>query len=335
MKFSNNAVLFFLVLAAADNAVTAVKEANIKLSDRPELRGGSTTPVESLANADSRMLGVIYPVGFPDLKGTLVGEWTPYAQAGLAVQAGADLTFTAPATTISSGDVCGYAAITGFKDIYYFLEDCAIFFVNGCDPAAASLNGGSLDDLLGHALARQQDAVSLEALALASGELGGRTSILPGAYKTDSSIIIAAGTVVTLRGNADSKFLFLSGASIVTGADTTFNLVSDSVGKNVSLPIAEKIFFVSAGATTTGANSVIEGSILSGAAVTLGAASVVTGDISAKATITLGAASRVTGDVFTKAAFTVGAGSSYKNVLNEAPFQPSVNTAENQPLPTM
>jgi cytoskeletal protein CcmA (bactofilin family) len=173
-----------------------------------------------------------------------------------------------------------------------------------------------------------------ESLALVSGELGGWT-ILPGAYTTDSSITIAAGTVVTLRGNADSKFLFLSGSSIVTGADTTFNLVSYSVGNDGSLPLAENICFMSAGATTTGANSVIPGSILSGAAVTLGAASVVTGGISAKAAITLGAASRVAGDIFTKAAITVGAGSSYENVLNEASVQPSVNTAENQPLLTV
>jgi hypothetical protein len=188
MKFSNNAFLFFLVLAAADNAVTAVKEAKIKLSDHPELRGGSTTPVESLANAASRMLGVIYPAGFPDLKGTWVGEWTPDAQAGLAVQAREALTFPDHATTISSGDVCGYAAITGFKDIYYSLEDGAIF-VNGCDPADASLNGESLDDLLGRALAIQQDNGSLEAVALVSGELGGRT-VLHGAYKTDGAITV-------------------------------------------------------------------------------------------------------------------------------------------------
>jgi hypothetical protein len=122
----------------------------------------------------------------------------------------------------------------------------------------------------------------------------------------------------------------------VTGAGTTFILISDSVRTNAtSLPLAEKIFFVSTGATTMGANSVLQGSILSGAAITLGAASVVTGDISAKAAITLGAASRVTGDIFAKAAIHVGAGSSYKSVLNEAPVQPSVNTAEHQPLPTV
>jgi predicted acyltransferase (DUF342 family) len=73
-----------------------------------------------------------------------------------------------------------------------------------------------------------------------------------------------------------------------------------------------------------GANSVLQGYILSGAAIKLGAASVVTGDISAKAAITLGAASRVTGDIFAKAAITVGAGSSYKSVLNEAQLQSSV-----------
>jgi hypothetical protein len=153
-----------------------------------------------------------------------------------------------------------------------------------------------------------------EVLTLVSAELGGQT-ILPGAYKTDSSITTAAGTVVTLRSNVDSKFFFLSGASIVTGAGTTFNLVSDTVGTNGSLPLAENVFFMSAGATTTGGNSVLQGSIRSGAAVTLYAASVVTGGISAKAAVTLGAVSRVAGNIFAKAAITVGAGSSYKSVL--------------------
>jgi hypothetical protein len=111
MMFSNNAFSFFLVLAAAVafNPVTAAKEA--------KLRGGSLTPVESLADADSRMLGVEYPVGFPDATGTWVGDWTGADQAGLAVHAGAALVFTATATTISSGDVCGFAAVTGLKDI--------------------------------------------------------------------------------------------------------------------------------------------------------------------------------------------------------------------------
>jgi hypothetical protein len=162
------------------------------------------------------------------------------------------------------------------------------------------------------------------ALELVSGELGGRT-VLPGAYKTDGSITVAAGTVFTLRGNADSKFLFLSGASIVTGAGTTFNLVSDTVGTEASLPLAENMFLVSAGATATGGgHSVLQGSILSGVA------------------ITLGAASRVDGDIFAKAAITVGAGSSYKSVLNEEQLQSSVIAmhnssviaSEQQPLPT-
>jgi hypothetical protein len=194
-------------------------------------------------------------------------------------------TVTAPAITISSGGVCGYAAIAGFKDIDYSLEDGAIF-ANGCNPAAASLNGESLDDLLGQALAIQQDTGSLEALALVSGELGGRT-VLPGAYKTDGSITVAAGTVVTLRGNVDSKFLFLSGATIVTGADTIFKLVPED--EQNATPQAKNILLVSTGATTTGGNSVIEGSILSGAAITLVAVSEVSGGVFAKAAINVGA----------------------------------------------
>jgi hypothetical protein len=285
--FSSNAFSFFLVLAVAFNPVTAAKEATLKLSYHPELRGASPTPVESLAAADSRTLEVDYPVGFPDAKGAWVGDWTGADQAGLAVHAGAAVVFTPPVTTISSGDVCGYAAITGLKDIDYVLGDGAIF-VNGCNPADISLNGASLVDLLRDALAIQQATSPLGALALVSGELGGQT-ILPGAYKTDSAFSVAAGTVVTLQGNAESKFLFLSGAAVVTGAGTTFNLVPDDEDEEAGRPQAQNILFVSADATTTGAGSLLEGSILSRAAITLGAASEVTGGIFAMAAIGIGA----------------------------------------------
>jgi hypothetical protein len=178
-----------------------------------------------------------------------------------------------------------------------------------------------------------------EAFALNVGELGGRT-VSPGAYKTDSSITVAAGTVVTLRGNNQSKCLFISGASVVIGADTRFNLVWDEV-LGTGPPQVNNILFVSAGATTMGANSKLQGSILSGAAITLAAVSEVTRDIEAKAAITigvgsvlggsilseaaitLGAATRVTGGIFAKAAITIGAGCSY-NVLDEAPAHSSV-----------
>jgi hypothetical protein len=130
-----------------------------------------------------------------------------------------------PASTISSGDVCRYYTSTGIKVINYVLGDSAIF-VNGCNPAALSLSGASLVDILVDALGIQQATSPRGALALVKGELGGR-AILPGAYKTDSSYTVAAGQVVTLQGNAEFKFIFLAGASVTTGAGTTFNLVPD------------------------------------------------------------------------------------------------------------
>jgi hypothetical protein len=275
MMFSNNSFSFFLVLAAAFNPVTAAK-----------VRGGSPTPVESVADADSRMLGVEYPVGFPDAVGTWVGDWTGADQAGLAVQAGGALILTATATTISSGNVCGYTAVTGLKDIDYVLGDGNIF-ANGCNPGGASLNGASLVDLVTDALAIRQATSPLGALPLVNGELGGFT-ILPGAYKTASAFSIAAGQVVTLQGNAESKFLFLAGGAMMTGAGTTFNLVADEEDEDAGIPQAKNILFVTAGATNTGAGSSLEGSILSGAAITLGAASEVTGGVFAIAAVTVG-----------------------------------------------
>jgi hypothetical protein len=189
---------------------------------------------------------------------------------------------------------------------------------------------------------RLTDALAIqEAFVLISGELGGRT-ILPGDYKTDSSITLAAGTVATLRGNDHSKFLFISGSSVAIGADTSFNLVWDEE-LGTAPPQANNVLFASAGATTTGANSKLQGFILSGGALTISAGSEVTGDIEVKgditigagsvlggsilsgAAITLGAATRVNGYIFANAAITVVAGCSYR-VLDEAPVQSSVNT---------
>jgi hypothetical protein len=279
MMLSNNAFRFFLVLAAAYNAVKAAKEDNLKLSDHPELRGGSPA-----ADADSRMLGVEYPVGFLDVKGTWVGDWTEADQTRLAIQAGSALVFTGAGTTISSGDVCGYTAITGLKNRDYLLGHGASF-IDGCNPDAPSINGKSMADLLIDASAIQQGTSPIGALVLESDELGGHT-ILPGVYKTDASITVAAGAIVTLYGNEESKFLFLTRGAVVTGADSTLNLVPDGEGKGP--PLAKNILFVSAGATTTGARSALQGSILSGAAITIGTGSEVTGVMFAKAAITVG-----------------------------------------------
>jgi hypothetical protein len=291
MMFSNNAFSFFVVLAAAFNPVTAAKETKLKLSDHPELRGGSPAPVESLADADSRMLWVDYPVANPDAKGTWVGDWTGADQAGLAVQAGAALVFTAPATTISSGDVCAYSAITGLKYTDYVLGGGAIF-INGCNPGAAivGFEGYNLDGLLEHALEISQAISPNEAaLQLVSGAMGGMT-FLHGAYKA-TSLTVASGSIVTLKGNADAKFLFLSDTTMVTNAGTLFVLEKDDEGNGP--PQAKNILFVSGQAAITGAGSVLEGSILSGAAITLGAASKVSGAVFAKLAIGVGAASQI------------------------------------------
>jgi predicted acyltransferase (DUF342 family) len=256
---------------------------------------------------------------------------------GGSILSGAAITLGA--ATRVAGDIFAKAAITiGVGCSYNVLDEAPVESSVTTMLASSALAGTDQPQPTPDPLTMAIEA----ALTLVSGELGGRT-VLPGAYKTDGSATVAAGTVVTLRGNADSKFLFLSGASIVTSAGTTFNLVSDSVETKGSLPLTDNIFFVSSGATTTGGSIVLQGSIRSGAAITLGAASVVTGDISAKAAITLGAASRVAGDIFAKAAITVGAGgSSYNSVLNEAQLKSSVIAMhysgmladEQQPLPT-
>jgi hypothetical protein len=284
MMFSSNTVRFVLVLAAACNAVTVAKETKVELS---KLRGSSpTAPVESLADADSRKLAVVDGHW-------VIDEWADTDQAKLAVQAGAGLVFQNPGTEIIAGNVCGYEAITGLDGVDYFLGSQVGYdpdttpagreaFVGGCNPTSAV--DGSISKLLTKAHAIYLSTVFPNAMPLDSGEMGGKT-YQPGTYKIGTPLTVAANSVVTLTGNADSKFLFLAGAAMSTGAGTSFVLEGGVLPKN--------ILFYTAAAATTGAGSELEGSILAAAAITLGASTTET-------------STTVTGGIFAGAAISVG-----------------------------
>jgi hypothetical protein len=94
-------------------------------------------------------------------------------------------------------------------------------------------------------------------------EIGGLTFI-PGTYRSDSAINFAHGTVVTLDGNnkLNPKYLFIAGSTLVTAADTSFNLINGAKAENVVWALGT--------AATLGARSVVEGSILAGTAITFG-----------------------------------------------------------------
>ena len=110
-------------------------------------------------------------------------------------------------------------------------------------------------------------------------EIGGLT-FTPGIYRSDSAINFAHGTVVTLDGdNKDNpEFLFIAGSTLVTAADTKFNLINGAK--------AEKVFWALGTAATLGARSHVVGSIMAGTAITFGTKSELQGCALAQSAVT-------------------------------------------------
>jgi hypothetical protein len=110
-------------------------------------------------------------------------------------------------------------------------------------------------------------------------EMGGEI-FTPGTYRSESAINFAYGTVVTLDGlnEPNPVFRFIAGTTLVTAADTYFNLVNGAK--------AENVLWVLGTAATLGANSVLEGSILAGTAITFGTQSKLNGCALAQSAVT-------------------------------------------------
>jgi hypothetical protein len=311
MLFSSTTSHFFLVLAAACNAVTSAKESKVELPENhhPALRAGNLpmttalTPVESLVDAPSRMLDLATGTGplHHPLK-SFVAEhpdrpWAAEDQAKLAVQSGAGIVFDHPAAHIYFGDVCAYAAVTGLEAIDYILDDSDTvqeIYTGGCNTMTPTSTTGSsttrvsLSELL-------TDAMAKTAMPMAD-EMGNTLNpITKGTYRA-TSITVASDTTVTLQGGHSDIFLFQSGSTMITGANTKFVLLNpDGNTPTADDPGPEpaNILFAVHAAATTGAASNIEGSILAGAAITLGAESKATGILLATAGATFGVASSV------------------------------------------
>jgi hypothetical protein len=124
---------------------------------------------------------------------------------------------------------------------------------------------------------------ALPATELAGADLGGLT-LKAGVYH--SAAALAMTTPLTLTGDATSVFVFQSDAAMNTTAGVAMVL-------NGVLP--SNIYWVTTGAATLGASSVLDGTILANAAVTVGASATVIGRaLSVTAAVTLGASDTIT-----------------------------------------
>jgi hypothetical protein len=163
-----------------------------------------------------------------------------------ALHARTTITFDGVMSIVKSGDigVSPGTSITGS----YNLENGSV--VSGSDLFAVSV-------LVAHAAAItvRADGKHMEI------EMGGVT-FTPGTYRSGSAINFALGTVVTLdaEGDENATFLFQAGSTLVTAADTYFNMINGAKAENVIWALGT--------AATLGANSVLEGSIIAGTAIT-------------------------------------------------------------------
>ncbi|OEU11441.1 hypothetical protein FRACYDRAFT_245171 [Fragilariopsis cylindrus CCMP1102] len=184
-----------------------------------------------------------------------------------AVHARTTVTFGGVTSTIQDGDVGVYpgTSITGSHQ-----------FVNGGDIV---LNSPAFADHVvdTHASAMEGNyGTSETAMEI---EIGGIT-FLPGTYRSGSAINFAHGTVVTLDGNneANPEFIFIAGSTLVTAADTFFDLKNGAK--------AENVVWVLGTAATLGARSHVAGSIMAGTAITFGTNSKLYGCALAQSAVT-------------------------------------------------
>jgi hypothetical protein len=183
-----------------------------------------------------------------------------------AVHARTTVTFDGAPTTIHHGDV-SVSPGTSITGAFYFIDGGEI--VPDSADFAASVLVAHGDAMADHGGAE----VTMEI------EIGGLT-FTPGTYRSDSAINFAHGTVVTLDGGGkpNPEFLFIAGSTLVTAADTYFNLINGAKAENVLWALGT--------AATLGASSVVEGSIMAGTAITFGTNSELHGCALAQSAVT-------------------------------------------------
>jgi outer membrane protein OmpA-like peptidoglycan-associated protein len=135
-------------------------------------------------------------------------------------------------------------------------------------PSATILNGNSL------AMAE-----------ITPGQLG----VFPeGVYATTAAMSISANQHITLTGDANSVFVFISGEAFNVGANVQILLSGGAQAKNVYWIVGTFV-----GAHTAGASSTLVGNYLVDGTMSVGASTQLTGRILAMNTITFGADARL------------------------------------------
>ena len=193
-----------------------------------------------------------------------------------AVHARTTVTFDGVKSTVHNGDVGVYPGTSITGDFKFNNEGNAT---------------GAFQFEIGEVVENSEDFANLVVLAHGIAmadhdaektmeiEIGGKR-FTPGIYRSGSAINFAHGTEVILDGNHESnpEFLFIAGSTLVTAADTKFNLINGAKAENVIWALGT--------AATLGARSHVVGSIMAGTAITFGTKSELQGCALAQSAVT-------------------------------------------------
>ena len=129
-------------------------------------------------------------------------------------------------------------------------------------------------------------ATMLTGGSLANEEIiPGQPGVFPaGIYATTAAMSVAASQRVTLTGDANAVFVFISGEAFTLGASVQILLAGGAQAKNVYWIIGTNV-----GALTVGASSTLVGNYLVDGAMTIGASVQITGRVLARTAMTFGA----------------------------------------------
>lgn len=190
----------------------------------------------------------------------------------------ASLTITAPGLTVT-GDVGQLGAVLG----------STLTFISGADYPAPASNGAVADaNTLYTTLIGLAGTAIITPAAIETGNYGyGSGVLVPGVYTTASAIGTTATATLTLSGAGDYVIISTGGA-ITMGANTTIVLSAGAT--------ANRVFWVSVGALSTGANTIFKGTSLSTGGHSIGGNNFIEGRLlSVSGAISIGSLIPITG----------------------------------------
>lgn len=229
---------------------------------------GNTQLFSAVSNAKwvSTSFSVVGPKGDAGTPGVSIGSTSSSAYS--LGTASAYVVLTGGTTTISNSQLIIPTGNIGESSL---TNPTSITFISGHDVGAGSTSDVSaanalyniLSVLTASTVSSTWGAQNMETVDAGYGV----AKFIPGVYIATSGITTSADQTLTLIGDGD--YVFISNAAITFGANTTVLLKTGAK--------ASRIYWVSAGAITTGANNILEGNFITPMAISIGSTNSIQG----------------------------------------------------------